>query len=82
MDRFHELHAVMTWEGYATLNTEIPRQRDIIIQHWYTVGEEDENGHRRSNFYMVYIWAKGDGWNVFKEVESTGSIEATLKAIV
>lgn len=85
MKRFREIGARCTWEGYASLNTDKPRQQDIIIQHWYTShSEEMENGYTRnwSNYYIVQIWADGSGWNVFKSVDDTNSTEKTLAAIV
>lgn len=30
MERFRELDALMTWEGYVSLNTARPRQKDLI----------------------------------------------------
>jgi hypothetical protein len=72
MKRLGEVNARCTWEGYASLNTDRPRQKDIILQHWYT-----DRG-----YYIVQIWADGSGWNVFKTVDDTNSVEKTLAAIV
>src|SRR5579872_49636 len=46
MARFRELNARMTWEGYVSLNTDRPQQKDIILQHWYTVTREKKTCSR------------------------------------
>jgi hypothetical protein len=85
MKRLVEVGARCTWEGYATLNTDRPRQKDIIIQHWLTSHSETmENGYERnwSNLYIVQIWSDGSGWNVFSEVCKENDTAKTLAAIV
>lgn len=71
-DRFHDLHGFLGWEGYATLNTDRPNKKDIIIQHWI-VGK---------NVYILRILADGSGWDVFKPVSNTNTVDDTLSAIV
>ena len=75
-DRLRELDAVLTWEGYASLNTDKPRQKDVIIRHYYTQGEDGK--HR---YYVVTIWADGSGWNVFRPVHDGVETQPTLNAI-
>jgi hypothetical protein len=84
MKRLRDVGARMTWEGYASLNTDKPRQQDIIIQHWYTSHSEKlENGYDRnwSSCYIVTIWADGSGWNVWRQVDDSPEIQPTLDAI-
>jgi hypothetical protein len=73
----------MTWEGYVSLNTERPRQRDIIIQHWYTSRTKEVGDCQvtTSRYYIVRIYANGDGWDVFVPIHSGIEIQPTLDAI-
>jgi hypothetical protein len=74
MDRFHELGARMTWEGYVSLNTDRPQKKDIILQHWYT-------NNTVLRFYIVLIYTNGSGWEVYSPVTNDISIKTTLEAI-
>jgi hypothetical protein len=79
--KFRELNGRCFWETYASLNTDRPHQKDIVIQHWYVAYPATEGRRGSGRYFMVYIWTDGSGWNVFGELDRSGDIDAALAAI-
>lgn len=75
MEHLHKIDARMTWEGYVSLNLDRPKQKDIILQHWYTMNDNTPR------YYIVRIYTDGGGWDVFAPVCDLNEIEPTLAAI-
>lgn len=71
-DVFIEIRATLTWEGYASLNPDWSRSKDIIIQHWATPTGQS---------YLVRIFADSSGWEVYSPVTPNPEVEAVLDAI-
>lgn len=78
MKKLRELNGRCTWEGYATLNLDRPRQKDIIVQHWCVPKQGEKEG---CDYYIVRIYGDGSGWDVFAPLTDDPTIRGVLDAL-